>query len=358
MWGDAPITSLESMACQLLAIGNGESAYCWRICSHGDPTDSSHPKLLKLPSPGELLELNSKLQDEIDKSTRLQQASVALAHEAGMAEVATGILHNVGNVMNSVNISAQQISEDTKNLRVESFVHAVALMKDHEEQLGTFIQENPRGKKLLPLLTSLSEHQSRQQEQILDEIDRLAEHLNHIKDIVSMQQKFAQSTIGITNEEDCNDLLDTALKISTAELDQHRIDVVKNYSSLPRLQTDKRKILQILINLISNAKHAVISGPASAKKIILSTEFGDNVIVLRIRDFGIGISADNLDKVFQHGFTTKVDGHGFGLHSAALAAKELGGTLTVHSDGQGQGAEFVLRLPMDDTVGMPWKASK
>ena len=66
---------------------------------------------------------------------------------------------------------------------------------------------------------------------------------------------------------------------------------------------------------------------------------------IAVIDTGIGISPENLTRIFAHGFTTRKDGHGFGLHSGALAAKELGGKLSVESAGLGQGASFVLDLP-------------
>ena len=68
-------------------------------------------------------------------------------------------------------------------------------------------------------------------------------------------------------------------------------------------------------------------------------------------DNGIGIPADNLTRIFGHGFTTRKEGHGFGLHSGALAAKELGGALTVESDGPGKGATFTLEFPIQRPKG-------
>jgi signal transduction histidine kinase len=60
----------------------------------------------------------------------------------------------------------------------------------------------------------------------------------------------------------------------------------------------------------------------------------------------VGIPAENLTRIFNHGFTTRKDRHGFGLHSGALAAAQLGGSLTVRSDGLGRGAAFILELPL------------
>jgi two-component system NtrC family sensor kinase len=60
----------------------------------------------------------------------------------------------------------------------------------------------------------------------------------------------------------------------------------------------------------------------------------------------VGIAPENLTRIFSHGFTTRTDGHGFGLHSAALAAQQMGGRLTAQSDGPGRGATFTLELPV------------
>jgi signal transduction histidine kinase len=69
-------------------------------------------------------------------------------------------------------------------------------------------------------------------------------------------------------------------------------------------------------------------------------------VAIIVRDNGVGILPENLTRIFGHGFTTKKDGHGFGLHSGALAAKQMNGALSVQSAGPGKGAAFTLELPI------------
>jgi signal transduction histidine kinase len=109
---------------------------------------------------------------------------------------------------------------------------------------------------------------------------------------------------------------------------------------------EKHKVLQILVNLIRNAKYACDESGRKDKQMIVRVSNGDNRVRISVKDNGIGIPQENLTRIFNHGFTTKKDGHGFGLHSGALSAKELGGSLEVHSEGKNQGAMFTLELPL------------
>jgi two-component system, NtrC family, sensor kinase len=117
---------------------------------------------------------------------------------------------------------------------------------------------------------------------------------------------------------------------------------------MPVVRLDRARVLQILVNLISNASHALENAPGDAHQITLTVNAvaGSNLRV-SVRDEGEGIPAQNLTRIFAHGFTTRKSGHGFGLHSCALAARQMGGTLTAHSDGPGRGATFTLELPID-----------
>ncbi|HXM74252.1 MAG TPA: ATP-binding protein, partial [Chthoniobacterales bacterium] len=120
---------------------------------------------------------------------------------------------------------------------------------------------------------------------------------------------------------------------------------------VPLIRVDRHKVLQILINVIRNAKYALDDVERTDKKIVISISSPDeqNVQIV-ISDNGIGISPENLTRVFAHGFTTREGGHGFGLHSGALAARSMGGSLTAASAGIGQGATFTLELPIAATA--------
>ncbi len=118
-------------------------------------------------------------------------------------------------------------------------------------------------------------------------------------------------------------------------------------SPVPQVTVDKHKALQILVNLLRNAKHAMDEFETSEKRLTLRIrQQDDSIVALSVIDTGCGIPPENLTRIFSHGFTTRRDGHGFGLHSAALAAQQMGGRLLAHSDGPGRGATFTFELPL------------
>jgi two-component system, LuxR family, sensor kinase FixL len=73
---------------------------------------------------------------------------------------------------------------------------------------------------------------------------------------------------------------------------------------------------------------------------------------ITVADNGVGVAPESFSRLFTQGFTTKKEGHGFGLHSSALAAEEMGGTLTCVSEGPGRGAAFTLELPLDERAAV------
>ena len=128
-------------------------------------------------------------------------------------------------------------------------------------------------------------------------------------------------------------------------LARHNVKVVRDYGPLPKICTDKHKVLQILINLVRNAKHACDDSGRNDKQMIVRATNGGGRVKIAVIDNGVGIPPENLTRVFNHGFTTRKDGHGFGLHSGVRMADEMGGSLTAQSEGIGKGATFTLEFP-------------
>jgi C4-dicarboxylate-specific signal transduction histidine kinase len=263
---------------------------------------------------------------------------------AGMAEVATGVLHNVGNVLNSVNVSVNLLSESLNHTRVGSVAKLSALLHEHAGDLGAFLTTDPRGQRVLPYLDTLAEHLTGEQKRLVSEVDSVRDNVEHIKDIVSMQQNYAK-VIGVMEMLAPADLFEDALRMNVAALSRHDIEVVREFRPAPAAWMERHKVIQILTNVIRNAKYALDDSPQSDRRLVLRIEPAGETIRFVISDNGVGIPAENLTRIFSHGFTTRKDGHGFGLHSSALAAHEMGGKLTVQSDGPGRGATFTLELP-------------
>jgi PAS domain S-box-containing protein len=283
-----------------------------------------------------------------EAETRLLQMNgqlVEASRRAGMAEVANNVLHNVGNVLNSVNVAAALINETVRNSEVKDLNRVLELVSQHREDLGDFLTKDPRGQHLPGYLIEAGRVLSREQAMLQEKLHSLTKNIDHIKTIVSTQQSYAGMS-GVEQIVELGDLLDDALNINVGSLDRHHIEVSKEYDRIPPLSLDKQKAMQILINLIGNAKHAIRDSEAEKGKIRLRIARQENWVKVQVTDNGIGITRENLDKIFRHGFTTKKDGHGFGLHSAVLAAKEMGGSLAASSEGTGTGATFTLKLPL------------
>ena len=295
-----------------------------------------------------------KMESKVEKT---HKELLSASRQAGMAEVATSVLHNVGNVLNSVNISSAIVAERIRNSKVANLSKAVSLIQANAGNLADFLSNDPKGKQLSSYLGNLADHLATEQEGLLQELDSLSDNVEHIKDIVAMQQNYA-CVSGVIETLPVADLVEDALRMNVAALERHRVEIAREYSSVPSIVVDKHKVLQILVNLLRNAKYACDESNSPAKKIILRITGGEDRVRISVIDNGIGISKENFTRIFSHGFTTKKDGHGFGLHSGALAAKEMGGALLVHSDGIGCGAIFTLELPLTSPEGTNPKEKK
>lgn len=263
---------------------------------------------------------------------------------AGMAEVATGVLHNVGNVLNSVNVASTCIADGIRKSKATNLAKVVALLRAHETDIGGFFANDPKGKQIPGYLAQLAEHVAGEQAAALKELGELQQHIDHIKEIVSTQQSFANVS-GLTEILNVTEVVEEALRLNQSSLVNHRLHIVREFAAVPPITVEKHKVLQILVNLLQNAKQSCKTSDRDEKQVTLRIMNDTDRVCISVSDTGVGIPAENLTRIFHHGFTTKKEGHGFGLHNAANAAKEMGGALHVHSDGDGCGATFTLELP-------------
>jgi signal transduction histidine kinase len=295
---------------------------------------------------GWIVLLRGQVKAQTDVIRKNHRELLDVSRQAGMAEVATSVLHNVGNVLTSVTVSSTLIGEKIKSSKAESLTKVVNLLRQHEGDLGEFLTSDAKGKRLVEFLQQLAGHLVNEQEDLHHEANHLQKNIEHIREIVSMQQKYAK-IVAVEEPLKIADLVEDALSMNAAALERHQVQVLREYGTdLPEIVIDKNKILQILINLIQNAKYACSELRAAEKKLSIKVvQEGQRVKILVI-DNGVGIPSENLNRIFNHGFTTRKEGHGFGLHSGALAAGELGGKLSVQSEGVGRGAVFTLELPL------------
>jgi PAS domain S-box-containing protein len=277
-----------------------------------------------------------------------QTELVATARQAGMAEIATNVLHNVGNILNSVNVSAGLISGTLRKSRVQGLTKAAQLMNDHAADLGDFLTRDDKGKMLPRYLSEIAQTLAQEQQAMLEELAHLTRSVDHIKAVVATQQSYA-GRASIVEPVQMRELMEDALRINGDAQAHDRMTIVKEFAEVPVSRLDRGRVLQILVNLISNAKHAMEGVADRPRRMTLRLETAGPSLRVCVQDEGEGISATNLTRIFSHGFTTRKNGHGFGLHSCALAAGQMGGALTAHSDGPGKGATFTLELPIDGT---------
>jgi signal transduction histidine kinase len=294
---------------------------------------------------------------ETERKAREQQAAqrqlLENARQAGMAEIATNVLHNVGNVLNSVNVSADLIAGKVRDSEAAGLARAVKLLEDHAEHIGEYLTQDPRGKLLPGYLAQLVLALAEERRSIADELGVLTKSVKHIKEIVATQQSYAGAS-SIVESVQLSDLIEDALRIDAGAVPGQEVLVQRRFSPVPALMLDKHRMLLILVNLISNARHAMQRVAGGQHELGLAINvIGDTTLQLIVSDNGEGIDSDNLTRIFAHGFTTKKDGHGFGLHSCVLAAREMGGSLKAHSDGPGRGAAFTLELPLQAATTTP-----
>lgn len=298
---------------------------------------------------GELLIVHNDLENRVKERTeqleQMHKQLLEVSRKAGMAEVATGVLHNVGNVLNSVNVSATIVGERISKLKVSGLTKAATLLQEHEPDLGEYLCTDPQGKLLPAYLLQLSEHLRVEQDASIQELNFLRSNIDHIKGIVAMQQSIASAS-GVKELFNFRELVEDSLRLNQSSFSRHGVTVNLDLDDVPHVIFDKHKVLQILVNLLRNASQACDDSGRTDKCLWVSLQSGEEKIRLSVTDNGVGILPENLTRIFNHGFTTRKHGHGFGLHSSALAAKELGGALHVQSDGLGFGATFTLELPV------------
>ncbi len=293
-------------------------------------------------------EAQQRILDGARELQDMHSQLVAMARQAGMAEIANNVLHNVGNVLNSVNVSVGLVSGTIRDSKLQGLAKAVQLMNDHAGDLGDFLTRDEKGVRLPGYFNKLVTALQGEHEAITDELGSLIKSVDHIKNIVGTQQSYSGAA-SVIEAVGVGELLEDALRMNAGALARHQVLIVRDYTETPVLLLDKSRVLQILVNLIANAKQAMdrVTDRAHCLTFHLEEADGDAGRRLRIivEDNGEGILPENMAHLFIHGFTTRKEGHGFGLHSCALAAKEMGGSLTARSDGPGQGAAFTLELP-------------
>ena len=295
------------------------------------------------------LAANRSLEISTQKLRETQELLSESSRKAGMTEVATNVIHNVGNVLNSVNISCSTVAEKISSSRVGTLRKTSDLLSRHSDDLADFVSKDPAGSELPGFLAKLAGRMEQDEAEVLAELGNLENNIGHIKEIIAMQQLHA-TVSRIEETVSLEKLVDDSIRMNKESLERHDVRIISEHGRLAPLNVQKHKVIQILVNLISNAKQACMKSATEDRQIIVRTYKGNGVVRVSVTDNGVGIPEANLNLIFGHGFTTKREGHGFGLHASALAAAEMGGRLTATSPGPGKGATFILELPAGSAV--------
>jgi C4-dicarboxylate-specific signal transduction histidine kinase len=262
-----------------------------------------------------------------------------------MSEVATGVLHNVGNVLNSVNVSAVLVMEKLAKSKIFDVTRLSELLAQNGGDLASFFTTDTRGRQFPSYLSQLAGHLREERDNLLEECMSIRKNIEHINDIVAMQQNYAKA-FAVVERVKVTELIEDALRLNEGALAHHLVEVVRDYGAPDcEITVEKHKLLQILVNLISNAKYACDESDRTDKRLTIHSRNDHGLVQIEVADNGVGILAENMTRMFNYGFSTRKNGHGFGLHNSALAAKELGGSLVARSEGLQRGASFLLELP-------------
>lgn len=285
----------------------------------------------------------SEIQARVRAALRMSRVQAQLrqqSREAGMAMIASGILHNLGNVLSGVTVSSAIIQDRLRRSKVPMLRKTAKLLQEHALDLPSRVEAVPA------YLSQLAEHLEAERSAQLQEVEVLRECVEHARGVIASEQRLGQPGAERRELVAVDEMAESAIKLGSAAFDLRAIELERDYAYHGAIVADRHKLLQILMNLLANAAHALRASSAPDKRIRVRTSCTGERVRLEVNDNGVGIAPQHLCAVFNQGFTTHEVGHGYGLHSSANWARELGGTLSCRSEGIGCGATFILDFPM------------
>jgi signal transduction histidine kinase len=294
----------------------------------------------------ELGVLAREFDEMVGNLARTREELLERAHRDGQSEVAVSVLHNVGNMLNSVNVATSTLAAQVQGGCLADVERLGRTLAEHEKDFVAFVRDDARGQHLPGYLVAFVSGLGAERERMLAEVRTLESGVEHIRALVDSQQAYAR-TSDEAEQVNLADELEAALRLTPALDGAPEVTVVREFEPVTAVIIGKHRLLEIMVNLIRNARQALRDGgtPGASLRLSLARLPGERVRI-SVTDNGPGIAPEHLDRLFRQGFTTRADGHGFGLHAAANAAGDLGGTLSAHSDGPGRGASFTLELPL------------
>lgn len=344
------VLAIGLLACIVLATALVRPLERLTAIAHDIARGAKPPRIAGVAGSHEVVQVTSALDSMLDRLNQANHQLVEASRHAGMAEVATGVLHNVGNILTSVNIGIELIEEHVAALPVDRVRRAGELLSAARDPSGHIAP--PRLDAGLAYIAAIGDHIDGERTQMRAAITTLRGHIEHVKRVISMQNGYAR-TGGVLEQVELAALIAEAIALGCADPQRHGIEVVTHVP--PGCVTlDRHRVLQILVNLMTNARDSLSAhergGAPGPFRVTVTAALAGGSLEIGVADTGGGIAPEALRKVFSAGFTTKPRGHGYGLHSSALTAEQLGGALTCASEGLGTGASFVLRVPVKEVT--------
>jgi sensor domain CHASE-containing protein len=299
---------------------------------------------LGLTRPDEIGTLANEFDHMVERLSEYRKKVLDSAHRSGMEEVASEVLHNVGNAVNSASCSVEMLRERLSESKASGLDRAAAMLREQAPRAGEFFTVDPRGPKLISYLVDVNEALKREQIEQQADVDRLFETVRHIRDVIAAQQSYTGQS-EFRQEVALASMVDEVLLLNHEQLLTSRIEVEVDLPPLPDLRLNKSKTTQVLVNLVRNAIQAMQNENGRPRVLTITAHLIDETgIEIEVADTGHGFDEDVRRKLFAHGFTTKPNGNGFGLHYCANAVQGSGGHITAESPGPGCGATFRVRL--------------
>lgn len=287
----------------------------------------------------------SDISGVLKKIKSTQNQLLESAHSAGMAEVASGVLHNIGNVVNSLNVAILSLKTTMDKSKVEWLQKANDLIIENKKKLAKFLTKDKKGKELPDFYIDIGNLLKKEMGFYRENIESMIENINVIKNVIESQRSYAFGTYFV-EEVDINELLKKVFSMQKEFINLYHIDIEPIFRNLPPINIHKTKVINILVNLLKNAQEALMENEEDNRDILVETGIKDNEVYILFQDNGLGIPEENLGQIFNLKFTTKEHGSGIGLHSCANAMAEMNGRMEVKSDGPGKGATFTLYFPL------------
>ena len=271
---------------------------------------------------------------------KVQETALENARLAGKAEFATSVLHNVGNILSSIKVSCTQILLKLNQSKMSRLFLVGSILKDNLADIGNFLTVDPKGSKLPEYFVQLSEKLEKEHSDFTNEMDTMRGRIFLMEGAIETHLNYAKGTGHLTRVE-LQHLIDESLAVQSESLRKYKIEVTRSYQTKGIVQAHPEELIHILVNIIKNAIEAMHDSKSRNLKIALSKKDSGHTCC-EFTDTGIGFTS--VDKLFSHGFSTKKQGHGFGLHYSRRAMEDMDGNLHAFSAGKNKGATFTLEF--------------